>query len=151
MRMIVSVMVVAECHHPNKVHGQSKTAHHKQFAQTLRLRALPESLKRFKRDLNAQEPEVMSVRLVSESNLTDILHQKNSIPESAQSLDLVESVWESLARWPFAHDGSEKSYQQRHAVKKHVYAIAEETQGVRDVAIECLNHHKGEVETKKSC
>lgn len=45
------MMVVAECHHTNKVDGQTERANNEELAEPFRLGTLPESLKSLKADL----------------------------------------------------------------------------------------------------
>lgn len=52
--MIMAVMVMSKRHHADQIHSQAQTTDNKELAETLRLRSLPQSLKRLKCDFNTE-------------------------------------------------------------------------------------------------
>lgn len=58
------VMMMAKSHHSNHIHSQTQTAHDEELTEPLRLRTLPESLKRLKRDLHAEKPDELLIRVL---------------------------------------------------------------------------------------
>ena len=127
--MVVAVMVMPESRHTDQVHQQSHGADHEQFPKSLRFPPLDDPLDRLEHDLHANK------------------HQKHPVCEAAQCLDLSEAVGKSLAWGPFAGHGREKPHSQCYAVEEHVYAVAQQAEGVRHVSVEGLYHHKREVES----
>lgn len=54
MAVIMAVMVMSKRHHADQVHSQTQATNNEEFAETLRLRSLPQSFKRLKCDFNTE-------------------------------------------------------------------------------------------------
>lgn len=146
----VAMVMMTECCHADEVDYQAKAADDEQLGQSFRLSAFEDALKGLDHDLHADEP-VRYVSKVGPSNLNSPspLHQEDTICESAQGLDLAKSIRKPRAWWPFTCDGCEKTDAQSNTVKEHVNAVAEQAEGICDVAIEGLHGHEGEIQASR--
>lgn len=75
------------------------------------------------------------------------LHEEYSIAKPRQTLNFSKSVWESLTRWPFTRDCSKQPHSKCQTVEKHVYTIAQKTEGICNESVKRLNDHKGKIKT----
>lgn len=72
---------------------------------------------------------------VARSVKRKVLHEKDAVGKTRQSVDLSISVWKPRAWWPFTHNRSAKTDDESKAIKKHMNAVAEEPQRPSQEAI----------------
>ena len=116
MAMTVTVTVF-KTKDTNEIDSQAKRTDDEKLGCTTEVRTSKKTFNCFVNDFNADQ------------------HKEYTISKASQGVDLAITVRKFDAWRPFAHHGCTYTHQQGNAVKEHVYAVADQTEGARQEAV----------------
>ena len=122
MTMVVPVamavaVTVFKTKDTDEIDSQAKRTDDEELRRTTEVRPSKKALNCFVNDFDADK------------------HQEYTISKASQGVDLAITVRKFDAWRPFAHHGCTYTHQQGNAVKEHVYAVADQTEGARQEAV----------------
>lgn len=127
--MIVPMVSMPESEQPDHVDQKPKRTHDKQLLDTAKLPTLHHAFGSLPDEFHADQ------------------HKEDSVSESRERVEFAPAIGHFGASRPLGGDSGAKTDDKSQAIEKHMYSVAEKTEGAAEIAVQALNEHECEVET----